>query len=168
MCLLLFSCTKVRESAGVTRKSIDEFQVVENPPLIIPPDFNLISPDQLEEKNIDEIDKELAKEILFGLEEEDQTKSKESTSMTIILTKTGANNIKDSIRDQIDEEFFQEKKSYGIFQTKWEDEIEILDAVQESKRIREKIFSGKTIANEDVPIKVKKKKVKKKKRFWIF
>ena len=33
------SCSKIRESAGVTRKSIDEYQAVENPPLIIPPDL---------------------------------------------------------------------------------------------------------------------------------
>ena len=61
--LSLSSCSKVRDSAGVTRKSIDEFQVVENPPLIIPPDFNLLPPDQLKEKNIDNIEQDLAKEI---------------------------------------------------------------------------------------------------------
>ena len=40
--LLLISCSKVRESAGVTRKSLDEFEVIENPPLVIPPNFNLL------------------------------------------------------------------------------------------------------------------------------
>jgi hypothetical protein len=40
--------------------------LIENPPLIIPPDFNLLPPDQLEEKNIDDEEKELAQEILFG------------------------------------------------------------------------------------------------------
>ena len=61
--LTLNACSNVRDSAGVTRKSIDEFQVVENPPLVIPPDFNLLPPDQLEEKNIDDEEKELAQEI---------------------------------------------------------------------------------------------------------
>ena len=50
--LSLGACTKIRDSAGVTRKSIDEFQVIENPPLVIPPDFNLEPPDQLKEKNV--------------------------------------------------------------------------------------------------------------------
>ena len=67
--LTLNACSTMRKSAGVTRKSIDEFQVVENPPLIIPPDFNLLPPDQLEEKNIDDVEKELAQEILFCLDE---------------------------------------------------------------------------------------------------
>ena len=50
--LFVVSCSKVRESAGVNRKNIDEFTVIENPPLVIPPDFNLLPPDQLEEKNL--------------------------------------------------------------------------------------------------------------------
>ena len=49
LAIFLNSCSSVRESAGVTRKSFDEYVVVENPPLIIPPDFDLIPPDQLEE-----------------------------------------------------------------------------------------------------------------------
>ena len=57
-------------------KSPDEFQVIENPPLIIPPDYNLVPPDQLQEKNIENIEKELAEEILFGLEEKDTAKLK--------------------------------------------------------------------------------------------
>ena len=51
----------------MNRKNIDEFKVVENPPLVIPPDLNLLPPDQLSEKNINNIEDELAKEILFGL-----------------------------------------------------------------------------------------------------
>ena len=70
---MLYSCGKVRESAGVTSKSIDEFQVVENPPLVIPPDFNLVPADQLERKDIEDIEQDLAQEILFGLDDESQT-----------------------------------------------------------------------------------------------
>jgi hypothetical protein len=44
--LFLVSCSQIRESAGVNRKNIDEFKVVENPPLVIPPDFNLLPPEQ--------------------------------------------------------------------------------------------------------------------------
>ena len=39
--LILSSCNTVRDSAGVNRKVIDEYSVIENPPLVIPPDFNL-------------------------------------------------------------------------------------------------------------------------------
>ena len=67
----MVSCSQIRESAGVNRKNIDEFKVIENPPLVIPPDFNLLPPEQLRGKNIDNAESDLAKEILFGLNEEE-------------------------------------------------------------------------------------------------
>ena len=164
----LISCSKVRESAGVNRKSIDEFQAVENPPLIIPPDFNLLPPEQLEQKNIEDLEKDFAKEILFGLEDEQQNMDKESSTMSTILFKSEANSISEEIRDEIDKEFAQEKKSDKIFQMKWEDENEVLDAVKESECIREKNFTGESIADCEAAIKIEKTKIKKKKRFWIF
>ncbi len=82
--IFLNSCSSVRESAGVTRKSFDEYVVVENPPLIIPPDFDLIPPDQLEERNIDNVESELAKEILYGLDEDDSNKQDNLSTMNQI------------------------------------------------------------------------------------
>ena len=38
--------------------------------LLFPPDFNLLPPDQLEDKNLDNEESELAKEILFGLDDD--------------------------------------------------------------------------------------------------
>ena len=50
----------------------------------------------------------------------------------------------------------------------WENEIEILDAIKESERIREKNFNNESIADDDVLIKKEKVKKKKKKRFFFF
>ena len=166
--LLLGACTKIRDSAGVTRKSIDEFQVIENPPLVIPPDFNLEPPDQLKEKNIDEVEKELAKEILFGINESNNVNNNEVSTMNQILKKTDALEVDSSIREEIDQEFAQEIKTKGIFNVEWEDEIEVLDAVKESERIRNKNFEGESIADGEVPIKKELIKKKKKKRFIFF
>ena len=69
--ILLSSCDAVRDSAGVNRKQIDEYAVIENPPLVIPPNFNLLPPDQINSKDIIDADSDLAKEILFGLEDID-------------------------------------------------------------------------------------------------
>ena len=162
--ILLSSCSGLRESAGVTRKSIDEFQAIENPPLVIPPDFDLVAPDQLQQKNIDDVEKELAKEILFGLESEDQDMEKELSTMNQILLKANANDISDDIRDEVDQEFAQEKITNDIFQNNWENEEEILDAVKESERIRDKNFHEDSLAEGKISIK----KVKKKKRFFFF
>ncbi len=83
--ILLSSCSNIRKSAGVTRKSIDEFQTIENLPLVIPPDFNLVDPDQLQQKTIEDVEKALAKEILFGLDEKEQNTEKQISTMNEIL-----------------------------------------------------------------------------------
>ena len=47
-------------------------------------------------------------------------------------------------------------------------EEEVLDAVKESERIRDKNFKGDKISEGEVSIKTEKIKVKKKKRFFFF
>ena len=163
--VLVVSCSKVRESAGVNRKNIDEFSVIENPPLVIPPDFNLLPPDQLEEKNLDKAESDLAKEILFGLEGETNNDNSELSTMENILSESNADDTDDSIRNEIDEQFASEK---GSISKSWDDEMEILDSISESERIRKKLLNNDTESNEEVPkIKVKKTN-KKKKRFFFF
>ena len=163
--VLIVSCSKVRESAGVNRKNIDEFTVIENPPLVIPPDFNLLPPDQLEEKNLDKAESDLAKEILFGLEGETNNDNSELSTMENILSESNADETDDSIRNEIDEQFASEK---GSISKSWNDEMEILDSISESERIRKKLLNNDTESNEEAPkIKVKKTN-KKKKRFFFF
>ena len=142
--VLVVSCSKVRESAGVNRKNIDEFTVIENPPLVIPPDFNLLPPDQLEEKNLDKAESDLAKEILFGLEGETNNDNSELSTMENILSKSNADETEDSIRNEIDEQFASEK---GSISKSWDDEMEILDSISESERIRKKLLNNDTESN---------------------
>ena len=163
--LFIVSCSKVRESAGVNRKNIDEFAVIENPPLVIPPDFNLMPPDQLEEKSLDNEESELAKEILFGLEDDAETNNIELSTMENILSQSNAFEIDNSIRDEIDEQFASEKNSIS---KSWDDEIEILDSITESERLRNQLLNNEVESNEEIPkIKVKNKS-KKKKKFFFF
>ena len=166
--LFLSSCSKIRKSAGVTRKSLDEFQVVENPPLVVPPDFNLLPPNQLEKKNIDDVETELAQEILFGLDENFENNENEKLSiMNQILVSTEANSVDSIIRDEIDEQFANQINTDSIYQIEWDTEIEVLDAIKESERIRNQLIQGKSIAEGEVPTTIQKTK-KKKKRFFFF
>ena len=163
--LFIVSCSKVRESAGVNRKSMDEFAVIENPPLIIPPDFNLLPPDQLEEKNLENEESELAKEILFGLEDDTETNNLELSTMENILNQSMAEGIDNSIREEIDEQFASEKKSTS---KSWDNEMEILDSVAESERLRNELLNDEFKSNEEIPTVKVKDKSKKKKRFFFF
>ena len=163
--LFIVSCSKVRESAGVNRKSMDEFAVIENPPLIIPPDFNLLPPDQLEEKNLENEESELAKEILFGLEDDTETNNLELSTMENILNQSMAEGIDNSIREEIDEQFASEKKSTS---KSWDNEMEILDSIAESERLRNELLKDDLKSNEEIPTVKVKDKSKKKKRFFFF
>ena len=163
--IFLVSCSQIRDSAGVNRKNIDEFRVIENPPLVIPPDFNLLPPEQLKEKNIANVESDLAKEILFGLNEESNVNEFNTSTMENILNQTNADQSNNDIRQEIDEQFASEK---NIDSSTWDNEIEILDSVAESQRLRNKLISDNTNINEEVPTIKIENKSKKKKRFFFF
>ena len=148
-CLFILSCNSVRESAGVNRKVLDEYKVVENPPLVIPPDFNLPPPDQIEAKEIDDTDSELAKEILFGLEDNNNKVETDNSVMSDILNEVQTENIDENIRESINEEFAGEKSTI-YDETNFKNEEEINEAIETTKS-----NEGKT-------------KINKKKRFFFF
>jgi hypothetical protein len=166
--LILNGCSKVRESAGVTRKSVDEFKVIENPSLIIPPDFNLLYSNQETKKSINDVDQDLAKEILFGLDEKTIKTEIQLSTMNQLLSEADALDVNPSIREEIDAEFSQELKTDGIFNIDWKNEIEVLDAVKESECIRNKTFNNESITDCNVSTKTHVIKNKKKKRFIFF
>ena len=161
--LLLISCSQIRESAGVSRKNIDEFKVVENPPLIIPPDFNLLPPEQLSEKDINNAEGELAKEILFGLSDNKSLANNESSTMESIINKIDYSEVENNIREEIDEQFASEKQNNS---KNWNNESEILDSIAESERLRNKNLNIESEDNKKIP--TLKTKTKKKKRFFFF
>ena len=150
--LFLASCNAVRQSAGVNRKVIDEYSVIENPPLVIPPDFNLIPPEQLESKNIDNVDSDLAKEILFGLENDESSIEKNQTLLNVIVNQTGASEVDINIRENINQEFAGEKSTLTD-ETVFKNEDELNQAILDSQK--------------EIDVKNKNNK-KKKKRFFFF
>tara|TARA_B100002051_G_C16709597_1_gene625851 strand:- start:141 stop:635 length:495 start_codon:yes stop_codon:yes gene_type:complete len=152
--LFLLSCNTVRESAGVNRKIVDEYTVVENPPLVIPPNFNLLPPEQMESKDIEDTDTELAKEILFGLEENNNQINSNNSLINEIIKETGANEVDENIRSTINEEFAGEKSSLDD-ETSFKDKKELDAAIEATKK-------------NDNSDKQTNKKEKKKKRFFFF
>ena len=152
--LMLSSCNSVRESAGVNRKVIDEYAIIENPPLVIPPNFNLLPPDQIKAKDIEDTETELAKEILFGLDNDESEINDDVSLIDVIVEETKANEVQDSIRDTINEEFAGQKSSVN-------DEI-IFESEEEFNKTIENT-NGNNTSNDKT-----EKKEKKKKRFFFF
>ncbi len=154
--IFLSSCNTIRSSAGAERKVIDEYNVVENPPLVIPPNFNLLPPDQIESKDIDDTDSELAKEILFGLDEESNETSSENSVIDNILKETEADQVDNSIREDLDGNSEDE-----ISQDNTDVESE---NIEESKKKKRLFFFNSKEENEDD----EEGEPKKKKRFFFF
>ena len=152
--LLSSSCGVVRDSAGVNRKNLDEYAVIENPPLVIPPNFNLMPPEQIESKNIDNTDKELAKEILFGLEDNESKSDSYNSLISEIIRETDAESVSENIRITIDEEFAGIKSSIDD-ETIFKNEEELNTAIKKTKKLNIKEDNSE-------------KKEKKKKRFFFF
>ena len=152
--LFLLSCNSIRESAGVNRKVIDEYAVIENPPLVIPPNFDLLPPEQMESKDIRDTDSELAKEILFGLEDNNNKTNSDNSLISEIIQETEANDVDSDIRETINQDFAGEKSTIND-ETQFKSKDEINEAINNT----EKKDKSKT---------TKSTKEKKKKRFFFF
>ena len=152
---ILSSCNVVRESAGVNRKVIDEYSVIENPPLVIPPNFNLLPPEQIKSKDIEDTESELAKEILFGLDNDETQTEKSVSVLKEIIDITEANEVDENIRDTINEEFSGQKSSIND-ETVFKNEEELNKAIQATESNIQNTNEGSI------------KKEKKKKRFFFF
>ncbi len=154
--ILLSSCNTIRSSAGAERKVIDEYNVVENPPLVIPPNFNLLPPDQIESKDIDDTDTELAKEILFGLDEENDEIPSENSVIDNILKETEADQVDNSIREDLDGNLGDE-----VSEDNTDANNEKIEKTKKKKRF---FFFNSKEENEDD----EEGEPKKKKRFFFF
>ena len=152
--LFLISCNSIRESAGVNRKVLDEYAVIENPPLVIPPNFDLLPPEQMESKDIKDTDSELAKEILFGLEDNNNQTDSENSLISEIIQETKANEVDSDIRETINQDFAGEKSTIND-ETQFKSEDEINEAINTTEK------KDKTKTNKST-------KEKKKKRFFFF
>ena len=85
--------------------------------------------------------------------------------MNLIINEASAGEVSENVRVQIDEEFAKEietkESTFG-----WDDEEQVLDAVKESERIRNKNFSEENLEDSEIPVKTNK--IKKKKKFLFF
>lgn len=151
----LNNCSQLRESAGVNRKAPDEYTVFSEPTLALPPDYNLLPPEDIVSKESKINNQELSKEILFGLstDSENQENIQSSSALDLILEKSGANNTSNNVRDEINSLEDSLLSSKGVFAgERYMTDEAILDAAKESERLRENMFNNKSILDGDIPI----------------
>jgi hypothetical protein len=99
--LLLSGCGNVKKNLGLERSAPDEFTVVHRAPLSMPPDYDLRPPTPGAPRPQDAVVEEQAKEAVLG---NNSTASAPSGSDSTFLKDAGADQVNDSIRQQVDRE----------------------------------------------------------------
>ncbi len=150
-----------REAVGLKRSQPDEFSVVANAPLVVPPEFNL-RPPVPGAKRPHEIDlQQQAKDALFATPEQQNTKFN-SKAESAFLQKAQVNDSNPQIKEELiqDEQEAQVvKKKKGFFEkmgsylNPGKNKEPVVNASKEKERLEENKKSGKPVNEGGVAVK---------------
>ena len=159
--LFLSQCTgnNVKNTLGLNKKSPDEFKVIANAPLSVPPDFSLRPPQPGLSRPQEADINEQAKALLL---KENSSSSADITSKgeTMLLQKTEADSADPHIKkilareeqteyqQQTEEGFLDKMIGYTHQETNHEP---VVDAQKEKERLDENAQQGKPLNEGDVP-----------------
>lgn len=157
---LLGACDTIRDVTGQNKKAPDEFQVVRQAPLVLPPDYSLRPPQPGAARPQELQPREQAQAALGG--RGSPTRGSAALGATAgesaLLTEANANNADPDIRRKVNEEFTQlSDRGAGfvdrlMFWRKPENPTgPLVDPAKETQRIREAQAAGETPAGDGVP-----------------
>jgi uncharacterized lipoprotein len=106
----LSACSTAREQFDFSKKSPDEFAVVKRAPLEMPSSMNLPPPRPGAPRPQEAAATQQAKQVLFGRSATETTPSSTTSGESILLQRSGANNVSADIRNRIDEETIKEQE----------------------------------------------------------
>ncbi|MBN2752393.1 MAG: DUF3035 domain-containing protein [Rhodospirillaceae bacterium] len=161
----LSACGDVKQQLGFNREAPDEFTVLSRAPLSIPPDFALLPPQPGAVRPQEGSERDRAKDALLGRSSKNPrvyarelaADSSLSSGEKTVLMKAGANEADANIRETVDREtstLALEKESFTDYLVFWEDRSykgTEVDAVQESKRLRENMALGRSLSEGEPP-----------------
>lgn len=164
------ACNDVREAVGITKKMPDEFEVVKQAPLVLPPNFTLRPPEPGAPRPQELQPREAAQAALTGrrqapagdatplLRTGGANSAPRSAGESALLSQANATNVDPSIRRTISEEttnLLERDKSFVdrlVFWQKPPPPGLVVDATKESQRLREVAASGTPANKGDVPV----------------
>ncbi len=162
LALGLNACENIKNSLGLGKSAPDEFAVVPNLPLVVPPDFNLRPPGTGGPGQLETPVRDKAAASVFGAEPGAAGAASQDVGFAqgeaAILRSAGATSIEPNIRDIIDREFSIYASTEQGFLTDlmfWRDPEqpgEPLDPAAEAKRIKENAALGKPVTEGETPI----------------
>jgi len=149
------ACSGVRESLGLTKQAPDEFAVVSNAPLTLPPDFSLRPPSPGARRPQVQPISEQAAETLF---EDRPVAVAESSGELALLQQADALETDPNIRLVVDREFslfVAERDDFFESLLFWRDGVPLgqsVDASAESKRLQENAALGEPVTTGETPV----------------
>lgn len=160
---LLAGCsTSTREALGIKKQAPDEFKVVSNPPLSLPPQFSLRPPvRKIEVKEITSINGKEGRVVFEKTSADISTESMYTTKgENSFLSKAGASNANPNIKEILEKEANAPKEKKGMlnkiafFSSKKEsaEQDPIVDAMQEKERIMKNKSEGKAINDGETAV----------------
>ena len=159
--VVLFStvgCSSLTKAMGGGKSSPDEFAVVTKAPLVIPPDFSLRPPKpgaaRPQERNV----ADAARDAVFSSGQAQAADAMTDGEM-VLLTKAGADDADNSIRDVVDSEFFNIHRPGDGFANKvlfWQgdtvDPGTLVDSAAEEQRLKDNEALGEPVTEGQTPV----------------
>jgi len=174
---LLGACsTTTREALGLTKRSPDEFEVVSNAPLSVPPDYGLRPPTPGAPRPQEGTVRDQAQGIVFSYPSAGMTQasvpeigvgeitSEQSAGEASLLQSVGTAGIDPNIRQIVDAETMNEEESSKqlidsiVFWRKPTPFGTVVDPVAEQKRLQENAALGQPVTQGSVPVIERKQK----------
>ncbi|WP_374377576.1 DUF3035 domain-containing protein [Dongia sp.] len=174
---LLAGCsTSTKEALGLTKRSPDEFEVVSNAPLSMPPDYNLRPPAPGSPRPQEGTTRDQAQQVVFGYPGAGGAPSKlpeigvgeassaQSAGEASLLQSAGISGVDPNIRQVVDAETSEDEADSKqlidsiVFWRKPEPYGTVVDPTEEQKRLQENAALGNAPTQGDVPIIERKKK----------
>lgn len=108
--LILSGCASATRTLGLTKEAPNEFNILTNAPLIVPPEYNLRPPAPGESSLDDNYSERAAREALIG----NVDPAEPSEGEILLLTRAGAGRADQEIRMKIDGQNSVERKSDSL------------------------------------------------------
>lgn len=157
--LALAACSSAKEQLGLTRHMPDEFAVVKRAPLSMPPAYGLQPPRPGAPRPQEQSAADLAKQSVFGAEENTGEYSPDGGAEAALLERTGATRADPSIRYKVDRETAElskenvpvAKKILGLGGTPEDAPASVVRAAKEAERIKKNKEQGQPVTAGDTP-----------------
>ena len=150
----------IGDALGLGKNAPDEFAVVRNAPLTLPPDFTLRPPRPGEARPNEESVREQARVALFneaGALAIDDSTAAATQGEAAFVERAGAADVDPNIRHIVDREFSgyaSEDESFIDSLLFWQEEQlpgEVVDAAAEAERLRENAEAGEPVTAGETP-----------------